>query len=155
MYRLLLEYSKKIKLTSPLPFVSRGSGPKIAKFSNGLYGEKVARLVVFTHLMVFLKFGLKVVVVWGTSDSLYLRILSKVCSEIYAFIMRNYLPIILILTALTNRTIATMTMTPQLPSRELMQQHVRHYHTDKMFPVQRGYLSRIVCFKRGLQALSW
>ena len=94
-------------------------------------------------------------VVWGTSDSLYLRILTKVCSEIHAFIMRNYLPIILILTTLTNRTIATMAMTPPLPSRQLMQQNVRHYHTDKMFPVQRGYLSRIVCFKRGLQALLW
>lgn len=94
-------------------------------------------------------------VVWGTSDSLYLLILTKVCSEIHAFIMCNYLPIILILTALTNRTIATMAMTPPLPSRQLMQQHFRHYHTDKMFPVQRGYLSRIVCFKRGLQASSW
>jgi hypothetical protein len=58
---------------------------------------------------------------------------------------------ILILTALTNRTIATMAMTPPVPSRQLMQQHIRHYHTDKMFPVQRGYLLGLSASSKGFK----
>jgi hypothetical protein len=48
------------------PLYVRGSSPKNANFANGLYRPKVTKVVDFTHLMVFLKFGEKTPSSWCT-----------------------------------------------------------------------------------------